>query len=108
MHSYKSKKKTIILFMIVFAALCLTFNTVFGGGFVTTGGMLTSIEKDNIIIIDTKGYLVSAAVRVIDYEGKSITLKRISLPARIDFTYEYTAVGPMIRSIKVYPEEIPQ
>ncbi|MGB9715456.1 MAG: hypothetical protein ACPL1G_03500 [Thermodesulfovibrionales bacterium] len=98
------------LLIIVFISLCYFFSCseLFAGGIVKRDGMLTSIEKDGSLIVDEQGYLVSTSVKVLNYEGKRISLRSIKLPAKIYFHFEYTKKGPVINLIKVYPDVIPK
>lgn len=78
---------------------------------VRADGMLSLVEEDGAIMtvmIDDKGYLIDPSARILDREGKIIALHKLSLPTRVEFEYEYTKDGPVIRLIVEYPDPIPQ
>ena len=68
-------------------------------------GILTSVEDDGSIIIDEGGYLMDGKVSIIDSAGKKISIRQLSLPARIYFEYNYTEKGAVIKLIKEPPRE---
>jgi len=81
------------------------------GAIVKADGKLTSIEgkKENrSVIINDKGYMVSPSARIVDANGKPISLERIPLPIRVYFHYEYAKTGPVIKFMKGYPKVMPQ
>ena len=90
----------IILFLLPGAA--------FSGGIVKAGGMLTVIERDRNVIIDRKGYLITGSTKIVDLRGKRISPERIALPVRVDFRYEHTPAGAVIRVLRICPEPIPK
>lgn len=77
-------------------------------GKIRDNGKLSLIEDDGIVIIDDKGYWIAPSARILDREGKAVTLHSLSLPTRVEFEYEYTKDGPVIRLIVEYPDPIPQ
>jgi len=86
-------------------------DNAFAGAKVKAEGVLTAKEgkKENrSVIINDKGYLVSPSARIVDANGKAISLDRITLPIRVYFHYEYTKTGPVITFMKGYPKVIPQ
>jgi hypothetical protein len=81
------------------------------GAKVKTEGLLTSREgktNNRSVIINDKGYLVSPSARMVDANGRTISLDRMPLPSRVYFHYEYTKTGPVITFMKGYPKVMPQ
>ncbi len=104
----KRKMKTLLSLLLVIFAVYLIGVEALAAGKVKAVGIMTSIEEDGSVIIDENGYDVDPKVRVLDYEGNLISLNDLSLPVRIDFEYEYTKKGPVIKLIREYPEDVPQ
>jgi hypothetical protein len=96
------KKKTILILLLsVFSVFIVSafidgFGVLADVGTVKATGMLTSIEEDGTIIIDNKGYDVDPSVLVVDRKGKSISLRGLSLPAKVRFEYIYDKKGFII------------
>lgn len=96
-------KTRLILFITAIAIL-------FSGFFVVTEaasdkrveahGVLSSVESDGTIVIDDKGFGTDPSMRIIDGQGKRMTLDKISLPARISYEFYYSAQGPVIILIR--------
>ena len=63
-------------------------------------GKLTSIETDGTVIIDDRGYELSQSVRILDFMGGKTTLDTYTMPSRVNFEYENTARGPIIKLIR--------
>jgi len=81
------------------------------GAKVKAGGVLTSREgntENRSVIINDKGYFVSPSARIVDANGRTISLDRMPLPVRVYFHYEYTKTGPVITFMKAYPKVMPQ
>ena len=99
------------LFIVCGMTLCIPHDNAFAGALVKAEGVLAAKEgkKENrSVIINDKGYLVSPSARIVDANGKAISLDRITLPIRVYFHYEYTKTGPVITFMKGYPKVIPQ
>jgi hypothetical protein len=102
------KKATITLLLSLFL-ICMV--SAFIDGFdaradmstVKATGMLTSIEDDGTVIIDHKGYFVDPSARVLDRKGKSISLRRLTLPTKVRFEYIYDETGFIIVVIQKVP-----
>ncbi len=62
-------------------------------------GMVTSVEHDTVFI-DRRGYLTSNLTKVIDMDGKRISLKKLQFPVKVKIEYVYTQRGPVIRRMK--------
>lgn len=80
---------------------CLVFafaagSDVLAAGKVRASGMFTAIEDDGSVIIDGKGYLVSAAAIVQDSRGKTVSLSSLLPSRQVVFEYEYAARGFVI------------
>jgi hypothetical protein len=105
-------KITIMLLLIICGmALCISTGNAFAGAKVKAEGVLTSREgeKENrSVIINDKGYLVSPSAKILDANGKTISLDRMPLPLRVYFHYEYAKTGPVITFMKGYPKVMPQ
>lgn len=96
------------LVLIILAVFHPVKETPFAAGIVKANGVLTSIEDDRIVMIDDRGYEISPSAEVIDHEGNRISLRRLVLPAKVDFIYEFTKEGPIIRRLKEIPRVIPK
>jgi hypothetical protein len=95
------KRKTIVLLLAAFSILIVSAfiyrsDAVADISTVKAAGTWTSIEDDGSVIIDEKGYAVDPSVMVINRKGKSVSLRRLSLPATVRFEYTYTTTGFMI------------
>jgi hypothetical protein len=100
-----------LLLIICGMTLCISAGNAMAGAIVKAEGVITSREgeKENrSIIINDKGYLVSPSARILDANGKTISLDRMPLPLRVYFHYEYAKTGPVITFIKGYPKVMPQ
>jgi hypothetical protein len=100
-----------LLFIVCGMILCISPDNAMAGAIVKADGKLTSIEgkKENrSVIINDKGYMVSPSARIVDANGKPISLERIPLPIRVYFHYEYAKTGPVIKFMKGYPKVMPQ
>jgi hypothetical protein len=103
------RKKAILTLILSVFSVCIV--SAFMGGFdvladmstVKATGTMTSIEDDGTVIIDSKGYLVDPSARVLDRKGKSISLSRLTLPAKVRFEYVYDETGFIIVVIQKVP-----
>jgi len=102
------KHLTLIVLLAGFSILFLTLADAFAAGEVRAEGTLTSIENDGSVVIDKHGYMVDNSTVVLNRYGKRISLKRLALPVKVCFKYEYTGKGPVIRQIRELSEEMPQ
>ena len=106
--------RLIINIMVLFICgmiLCISAGNAMAGAKVKAEGVFTSREgkKENrSVIINDKGYLVSPSAKILDANGRTISLDRMPLPARVYFHYEYTKTGPAITFMKGYPKVMPQ
>jgi hypothetical protein len=66
-------------------------------------GMLTSVEPDGTVIIDSKGYPVDPSVVVVNLRGELSSLDELALPAKVEFKYAYEPKGPVILVIRERP-----
>lgn len=96
---------TLLLGVIMVYMAC---SLAIAAGKVRADGMLNLVEEDGAVMIDDKGYWIDPSARILDREGKAVSLHKLSLPTRVEFEYEYTKNGPMIRLIMEYPDPIPQ
>ena len=102
------KRKTLIIVMSVFLIFIVSafidgFDAIAGDTpRCSESGTLTSIEDDGIVFIDDKGYGLDPSAVIIDRKGKSVSLRSLSLPAKVRFEYRYTEKGFLI----VFIEEI--
>jgi hypothetical protein len=96
------RKKTILTLILSVFSVCIVsafidgFDVLADVGTVKATGMLTSIEDDGTVIIDNKGYEVDPSILVVDRKGKSISLRRLSLPTKVRFEYIYDKTGFII------------
>jgi len=96
------KRKMLILLLSAFSILIVSslidgFDALADIPTVKATGTLTSIEGDDgRVIIDEKGYKFDPSVVVINREGKSVSLRSLSLPAAVRFEYIYTETGFVI------------
>jgi hypothetical protein len=103
------RKKTILtLLLSVFSVFIVSafiegFDVLADMSTVKATGTMTSIEDDGTVIIDSKGYLVDPSVRVLDPKGKSISLRRLTLPTKVRFEYVYDETGFIIVVIQKVP-----
>ena len=69
-------------------------------------GQLTSLESNDIILIDEKGYAVDPSVLVVNTAGNPISLDKLSIPTAINFEYIYLESAPKTMSpVIVFIEE---
>lgn len=94
----------VLMFLAASSFMGVSFSAVTMSG----EGIMSSIEEDGSVIIDEEGYNVDSKISVLDGDGKRISLKRLLLPNRIYFEYQYTNKGPVIKLIKEIPKIIPQ
>jgi hypothetical protein len=95
------KRKTIILLLAAFSVFIVS---AFIGGFdaladkptVKGSGTLTSIDDDGSVIIDKKGYEVDPSATIMNRKGKSVSLRSLSLPAKVRFEYIQAKTGFII------------
>jgi hypothetical protein len=102
---------SIMVLFICGTTLCISAGSAFAGAIVKAEGVLTSREgntENRSVIINDKGYLVSPSARILDANGKTISLDRMPLPLRVYFHYEYAKTGPVITFMKGYPKVMPQ
>jgi hypothetical protein len=104
---YMMTKIPFLIFTVCFI-FSLVAGTAFSSGMVKAGGMLTAIERDRNVIIDRKGYLVTSSTKIVDLMGRRISLRGISLPVHVDFRYEHTPAGAVIRVLRICPEPLPK
>jgi hypothetical protein len=95
------KRTTLALLLSAFLILIVSafidrFDAVADILTVKATGTWTSIEDDERVIIDEKGYKFDPSVVVIDRKGKSVSLRSISLPSKVRFEYIYTETGFVI------------
>ena len=102
------KRKIITLLLSIFSIFIVSafidgFDAIAGDTpRVSESGTLTSIEDDGIVFIDDKGYDLDPSAIIMDRKGKSVSIRRLSLPAKVRFEYRYTEKGFLI----VFIEEI--
>ena len=104
-------KINIMALFICGMTLCISAGNAMAGAKVKAEGVLTSREgktENRSVIINDKGYLVSPSAKIVDANGRTISLDRMPLPARVYFHYEYTKTGPVITFMKGYPKVMPQ
>ena len=100
-----------LLLIICGSTLCISAGNALAGAKVKAEGVLTAREgntENRSVIINDKGYLVSPSARILDANGGTISLDRMSLPVRVYYHYEYTKTGPVITFMKGYPKVMPQ
>ncbi len=100
MEANMNKKDLFRMLLTVCLILLVASGAVFAAGKVKASGLLTSVEDDGTVIIDSIGYLVSPSVTVQDSQGRHISLRDISLPYNVNFEYVYAPNGFMIIMIK--------
>jgi len=88
------------ILVIVGVVIFLASAPVFAAGIVKAFGTLNAIDEDGSVIIDNKGYLMDYGARVLDYKGGSKSLGQLSDRAKVEFEYEQTDKGFVIKSIK--------
>ena len=112
MATQLSRLKINIMALFIFGMmLCISPGHAMAGAKVKAEGVLTSREgqADNrSVIINDKGYLVSPSARILDANGRTISLDRLLLPVRVYFHYDYSKTGPVITFMKGYPNVMPQ
>jgi len=102
------KRKTITLLLAAFLVLIVSafidgFDALAGDKPTVKGsGTLTSIDDDGSVIIDKKGYEVNPSATIINRKGKSVSLRSLSLPAKVRFEYIQAKTGFII----VFIEEV--
>ncbi|MEW6713994.1 MAG: hypothetical protein AB1306_02730 [Nitrospirota bacterium] len=95
------KRKTVKLLLSVFlifmvSAFIYAFDALADIPTVKGEGTLTSIEDDGSVIIDDKGYGLDPSATIMDRNGKSVSIKKLSLPAKVRFEYRYAKEGFII------------
>jgi hypothetical protein len=95
------KRKTVKLLLSVFlifmvSAFTYGFDALADIPTVKGEGTLTSIEDDGTVIIDEKGYGLDPSATIMDRKGKSVSIKKLSLPAKVRFEYRYAEKGFII------------
>ena len=104
LHQRESGKirKNVVLFFAVFIllAFAVSFDVFADVPTVKAAGIMTSVEDDGTVMIDKMGYLIDDSAQIIDLKGKSVSLQNLSLPAKVNFEYEYTQKGFVIIFIK--------
>lgn len=96
--------KTLFGLLLVLIAITLAAGDALAAGKDNAYGMLTSIEDDGTVVIDGKGYMLDRAASIVGYEKGRISIRDISLPARVYFEYEYTKQGPVIKLLQDTPQ----
>lgn len=97
----RNARKYVALFLAGFMVLVFALSLdVHAAGKVKADGILTSMERDETVIIDNMEYLLSPSLKVQDQGGRPISLRDINLPQHVYFEYEYTAEGCIIYFIK--------
>ena len=104
---YISIKRALALLLLA-AYLALMSAEAFAGAIIRGNGTLTSLERSRSAVIDKKNFLLTGSTRFIDVQGKRVSPEHISLPARVDFKYEYTPTGPVIKILRIYPKIMPR
>ncbi len=100
-------KKQNVWFAIMLAVFTLLYATGHAGseGKLTKAtGTLTSIEQDGTVIIDGSGYGVSSTARIYGGREGRTSLDKLLLPVRVQFEYEHTNRGPVIKVLKEMPQ----
>jgi len=98
-------RKNIVLFLAVFIVLTFAVSLdVHAAGKVQAYGTLTSIEDDESVIINKKGYLMSPSADVRDCQGGRIALRSLLPSSVVHFEYEQATSGFVILSIKEVPQ----
>jgi len=104
LHQRNSRKirKNVVLFFAGFLLLAFAagFDVYADVPTEKAAGIMTSVEDDGIVMIDKMGYLIDDSAQIIDRKGKSVSLQNLSLPAKVNFEYEYTQKGFVIIYIK--------
>jgi hypothetical protein len=67
-------------------------------------GRMISIQQDGTVKIDGMVYAVDGLARIISWEGKQVSMREISLPARVSFEYEATEEGRVIKRLLEIPQ----
>jgi hypothetical protein len=104
-------KINIMVLFICGLTVCISAGNAMAGAKVKAEGVLSSREgkkEDRSVLINGKGYWVSPSARILDADGRTISLDRIALPVKVYFHYEYTKTGPVITFMKGYPKVMPQ
>lgn len=101
-------KNILVRLLLGVIMVYMAFGLAVAAGKLRADGILNLVEEDGTIMIDDKGYWIDPSTRVLDREGKAVSLHKLSLPTRVEFEYEYTKNGPVIRLIMELPDEIPQ
>ena len=96
-------KRLLVIFLPGLVLLCFAGVAVPAGETLKGGGALTSVDGGTVMI-NGKGYTVSASAQISDWRGYPVSLRRFSLPARVYFEFEQTQDGPVIRLIKEIPQ----
>lgn len=101
------KRKTVKLLLSVFlmfmvSAFIYGFDALADIPTVKGEGTLTSIEEDGTVIIDEKGYGLDPSATIMNRKGKSVSIRGLSLPAKVRFEYRYAEKGFII----IFIEEI--
>jgi hypothetical protein len=101
------KRKKLALLVSVFSILIVSafidsFDALADVPKVKAAGTLTSIDDEGRVVIDEKGFELDPSVIVVNRKGESVSLRSLSLPARVSFEYRYEKTGFII----VFIEEV--
>lgn len=99
---FVSFKRTSRLFLILL--VISTFNTNISAGASQGDGMLTAASADGSVTIGDRAYAVGAEIRILDRNGKAISIEDLKLPVKVHFEYEYTSRGDVIKLIQEFKE----
>ncbi len=98
------RTRTLFGLLLVFIAITLGGEGALAADRYKASGRITSIQQDGSVTIDGKVYAVDGLARIISWEGKQVSLREISLPARVSFEYEVTEEGRVIRLLLEIPQ----
>lgn len=54
------------------------------------GGFMTAVDIDGSVVINDKRYILSSSSRILDWQGRPIFIRELSLPARVYIEYQLT------------------
>ena len=106
------------LALTVLAVLLAITTTVMAGPNIKGTGTLEAVEEQGkVVMITTRGdsidgterersggYQVSAYALILDGRGRKTTLDKYMIPTKVEFEFEYTPNGPVIKKIREIPQ----
>lgn len=106
-NPFSAKTRQSRRFLLAALSFCILASliapAVHAGARIKETGKLISIEPNDAVIIDGKGYLVDPEAQVFNSRRQRCSLTDLKLPTKVEFEFEYTNRGPVIKRIRERP-----